>query len=402
MNLAQTEPLKYRHSILIVDDEESILNAFKRILADEDYDIHTASDGLDGLKKLRAAQKPFSLIISDQRMPVMNGVQFFAKAKEIFPDAVRILLTGYADADAIIDAVNKGGIHLYFTKPWREEELIAHIKQSLSQTELLMENRRLVELTKKQNEELGQLNKTLEAKVIEKTSDLLAKAEELKVSYEKAQMILDGTVKTMSKIVETRDPYTSGHEAKVAIISCKIAEEMGLPKEQIEAIHIAATLHDIGKISVPSEILTKPGRLSDLEMEIIKTHCRVAYDILKTIKFPYPVADIILQHHERMDGSGYPQGLKGENILLDARIIGIADVIDAMASHRPYRPALGVDVAMEEIVKFKGKLYDSTVVNACLKIYKTAGKEAFTQTENSESNKNLSLSQSSSSPGFPF
>jgi putative nucleotidyltransferase with HDIG domain len=392
MNLAPGEPLKHRHSILIVDDEESILNAFKRILADEDYEIHTARDGLDGLNKLRAAQKPFSLIISDQRMPVMNGVQFFAKAKEIFPDAVRILLTGYADNDAIIDAINKGGIHLYFTKPWREEELIAHIKQSLSQTELLMENRRLVELTKKQNEELVELNKTLEEKVKEKTSDILAKAEELKGSYEKAQIILDGTVKTMSKIVETRDPYTSGHEIKVAIISCKIAEEMRLSKEQIKAIHIAATLHDIGKISVPSEILTKPGRLSDLEMEIIKTHCRVAYDILKTIKFPYPVADIILQHHERMDGSGYPQGLKRKSILLEARIIGTADVIEAMASHRPYRPALGVDASMEEIVKYKGKLYDSAVVDACLKIYKTAGKEAFVQTEDSESNKNLSSS----------
>ncbi|OGP68148.1 MAG: hypothetical protein A2W27_07570 [Deltaproteobacteria bacterium RBG_16_44_11] len=390
MNLAHTEPLKHRHSILIVDDEESILNAFKRILADENYEIQTARDGLDGLKKLRAAQKPFSLIISDQRMPVMNGVQFFAKAREIFPDAVRILLTGYADTDAIIDAVNKGGIHLYFTKPWREEELIAHIKQSLSQTELLMENRRLVELTKKQNEDLVELNKTLEEKVKEKTSDLLAKAEELNVSYEKVQIMLDGTVKTMSKIVETRDPYTSGHEAKVAIISCKIAEEMRLSKEQIEAIHIAATLHDIGKISVPSEILTKPGRLSDLEMEIIKTHCRVAYDILKTIKFPYPVADIILQHHERMNGSGYPQGLKGESILLEARIIGTADVIDAMASHRPYRPALGVDVAMEEIVNCKGKLYDSAVVDICVSIYKTRGKEAFIQEENSTSTENLS------------
>lgn len=389
MNLAQTEPLKHRHSILIVDDEESILNAFKRILADEDYEIHTARDGLDGLNKLRAAEKPFSLIISDQRMPVMSGVQFFAKAKEIFPDAVRILLTGYADTDAIIDAINKGGIHLYFTKPWREEELIANIKQSLSQTELLMENRRLVELTKKQNEELVDLNKTLEEKVKEKTSDLLAQAEELKVSYEKAQIILDGTVKTMSKIVETRDPYTSGHEAKVAIISCKIAEEMRLPKEQIEAIYIAATLHDIGKIAVPSEILTKPGRLSDLEMEIIKTHCRVAHDILKTIKFPYPVADIILQHHERMDGSGYPQSLKGESILLEARIIGTADVIDAMASHRPYRPALGVDVAMEEILRCKGKLYDHAIVDACLKIYKNEGKTAFAQAENSEATKKI-------------
>jgi putative nucleotidyltransferase with HDIG domain len=382
MTLAPIAPLKHKHSILIVDDEESILNAFKRILADEDYEIHTASDGMEGLNKLREAQKPFSLIISDQRMPVMNGVQFFSKAKDIFPDAVRILLTGYADTDAIIDAINKGGIHLYFTKPWREEELLVHIKESLSKTELVMENRRLVELTKKQNNDLLELNKTLEDKVKEKTRDLLVQAEELKVSYGKSQMILDATVKTMSKIVETRDPYTSGHEAKVAIISCKIAEEMALPKEQIEAIRVAAALHDIGKISVPSEILTKPGHLSDLEMEIIKTHCRVAYDILKTIKFPYPVAEIILQHHERMDGSGYPQGLKGDKILMEARIIGTADVIDAMASHRPYRAALGVDVAIKEIVKYKGILYDSTVVDTCLKLYKIMGKAVFTQTEN--------------------
>jgi putative nucleotidyltransferase with HDIG domain len=391
MTLASIAPLKHRHSILIVDDEESILNAFKRILADEDYEIHTASNGMEGLNKLREAQKPFSLIISDQRMPVMSGVQFFSEAKDIFPDAVRILLTGYADTDAIIDAVNKGGIHLYFTKPWREEELLVHIKESLSKTELVMENRRLVELTKKQNDDLLELNKTLEDKVKEKTSDLLAQAEELKMSYEKSQMILDGTVKTMSKIVETRDPYTSGHEANVAIISCKIAKEMRLPEGQTEAIHIAATLHDIGKISVPSEILTKPGHLSDLEMEIIKTHCRVAYDILKTIKFPYPVAKIILQHHERMNGSGYPQGLKGDKILMEARIIGTADVIDAMASHRPYRPALSVDVAIEEIVKYRGILYDSTVVDTCLKMYKTTGNAAFVQAENSDATKKLPL-----------
>ncbi|HEX7415719.1 MAG TPA: HD domain-containing phosphohydrolase [Smithellaceae bacterium] len=382
MTSVPLKPVKQRHSILIVDDEESILSAFKRILADEDYEIHTARNGLEGLNKLRAAQKPFSLIISDQRMPVMNGVQFFTQAKDIFPDAVRILLTGYADTEAIIDAINKGGVHLYFTKPWREEELLFHIKQSLSKTELLVENKRLAELIKKQNEELLDLNKTLKEKIEEKTSALLARAEELKASYEKAQMILDGTVKTMSKIVETRDPYTSGHEAQVAIISCKIAKEMGLSENQIEAINVAATLHDIGKISVPSEILTKPGHLSDLEMEIIKTHCQVAYDILKTIKFPYPVADIILQHHERIDGSGYPRGLKGGDILLEARIIGTADVIDAMASHRPYRPALGVGVAMEEIVKCKGTIYDPSVVDACLEIYKTVGKDGFAQIKN--------------------
>lgn len=361
---------KYKHSILIVDDEDSILNAFKRILADDDYEVHTVNNGSEGLNILRTAQKPYSLIVSDQRMPEMSGVQFFAQAKDIFPDAVRILLTGYADSDAIIDAINKGGVHLCFTKPWREEEILLHIKQSLSKVEILAENKRLIELIKVKNKELVRLNKTLEKKANDKTNDLLAQTEKLKDSYKKSQLILDGIVKTLSKIVETRDPYTSGHEDQVAKIACKIAKEMKLTEEQISSIYISSTLHDIGKISVPSEILTKPSVLSNLEREIIKTHCKVANDILVNIEFPYPVAEIIYQHHERMDGSGYPRGLKGDSIALEARIIGVADVIDAMASYRPYRPALGVDAAIEEIVKFRGITYDPAVVDACLKIYK--------------------------------
>jgi len=365
---------QYRHSILIVDDEDSTLNAFKRILADGDYEVHTASNGLEGLNKLHTAQKPYSLIISDQRMPMMSGVQFFTQAKGIFPDAVRILLTGYADTDAVIDAINKGGVHLYFTKPWNEEELLLQIKQSFSKVEVLQENKRLIELIKSKDDDLLKLRKALNKNTKAKTEDLLSQTEKLKESYKKSQMILDGIVKTLSKIVETRDPYTSGHEDQVAKISCKIAKEMKLTEEQISAIHVAATLHDIGKISVPSEILTKPGRLSDLEREIIKTHCKVANDILLNIEFPYPVAEIIFQHHERMDGSGYPRGLKGDQIAIEARIIGTADVIDAMASYRPYRPALGVDAAIAEIVTYRGITYDPAVVDACLKVFKNTVK----------------------------
>jgi putative two-component system response regulator len=367
---------QYKHSILIVDDEESILNSFQRILADEDYEVHAVNNGSEGLNKLRTAQKPYSVIVSDQRMPEMSGVQFFAQAKDIFPDAVRILLTGYADSNAIIDAINKGGVHLYFTKPWREEEILLHIKQSLSKVEILAENKRLVELINIKNQELVTLNKTLEKKANDRTNDLLAQTEKLKDSYKKSQLILDGIVKTLSKIVETRDPYTSGHEDQVAKIACKIAKEMKLTEEQVSSIYISATLHDIGKISVPSEILTKPSVLTNLEREIIKTHCKVANDILANIEFPYPVAEIIYQHHERLDGSGYPRGLKGDDIALEARIIGVADVIDAMASYRPYRPALGVDAAIEEITKFRGVTYDPSVVDACLKIYKRTAKDS--------------------------
>lgn len=376
MNSLPLTPLKYRHSILLIDDEEAILDIMTMTLADEGYDLHTAGSAEEGLKILKASPI-FSLIISDQLMPGMTGVQFFAKARDICPDAMRVLLTGYTDTDAIIDAINSGGIHLYLTKPWRKDELLHTIRQMLTKAELVIENRRLDELVKKQNAELLELNKNLEEKVRLKTQHLDQRAGELKTSYERIRLILEGAVLAMSKIVESRDPYTAGHEQQVAKIACIIAKKMPLPEDQVEAIRVAGLLHDIGKIAVPSEILTKPGRLSRLEMEMVKTHCQNAYDILKTIEFPFPIAQIILQHHERMDGSGYPQGLKGEVILLESRIIGVADVIEAMSSHRPYRPAMDIEMALEEIAKYRDILYDASVVDTCLNIYKTEGPKGF-------------------------
>ena len=376
MNALPLTPLKYRHSILLIDDEEAILDIMTMTLADEGYDLHTAGSAEEGLKILKASPS-FSLIISDQLMPGMTGVQFFAKARDICPDAMRVLLTGYTDTDAIIDAINSGGIHLYLTKPWHKDELLHTIRQMLTKAELVIENRRLDELVKKQNAELLELNKNLEEKVRLKTQHLDQRAGELKTSYERIRLILEGAVLAMSKIVESRDPYTAGHEQQVAKIACIIAKKLPLPDDQVEAIRVAGLLHDIGKIAVPSEILTKPGRLSRLEMEMVKTHCQNAYDILKTIEFPYPIAQIILQHHERMDGSGYPQGLKGDDILLESRIIGVADVIEAMSSHRPYRPAMDIEMALEEIAKFRDILYDASVVDACLNIYKAEGPKGF-------------------------
>ena len=376
MNSLPLAPLKYRHSILVVDDEEAILDIMTIVLAREGYDLHTASSPEEGLKKLREIPD-LSLIISDQIMPGMTGVEFLEQALSIRPDAQRVLLTGFTDTDAIINAINKGRIHLYISKPWRKEELLYTINQLLAKAELVMENKRLDELVKKQNAELVELNRDLEAKVRLKTIDLDRRAEELKASYEKIQMILDGTVLAMSRIVESRDPYTAGHQQQVTQIASIIAEKISLPPERVEAIRISAALHDIGKISVPSEILTKPSRLTDLERELVKTHSQNAYDILKAIDFPYPIADIILQHHERMDGSGYPQGLKGEEILLEARIVAVADVLEAMSAHRPYRPALGIEAAMEEITRHRGLLYDENVVDACLEIYRENGQKGF-------------------------
>jgi len=193
--------------------------------------------------------------------------------------------------------------------------------------------------------------------------------DELKNSFTKTRKALEGTSTALSSAFEKRDPYTAGHQQRVSNLACAIANEMGLPQDNIEGIRIAGILHDIGKISVPAEILSKPGKLTDIEFSLIKTHSQVSYDILKEVEFPWPVANIALQHHERFNGSGYPQGLSGEKILLEARILAVADVVEAMASHRPYRAAIGIDKALMEISQNKGKFYDPKVADACLKIF---------------------------------
>lgn len=181
---------------------------------------------------------------------------------------------------------------------------------------------------------------------------------------------LEQSIQTIVSTVEARDPYTAGHQRRVGEIATTIAREMGLPEEQVNGIHLAAIIHDLGKIHVPAEILAKPGKLTDIEFMFIKTHSQAGYDILKDVKFPWPIADIILQHHEKLDGSGYPQGLKGDAILLEARIICVADVVEAMSSHRPYRPGLGIDAALEEITRLSGKCFDSRVVDTCVALFR--------------------------------
>lgn len=198
-------------------------------------------------------------------------------------------------------------------------------------------------------------------------------AHKLEESLEKMQRVLKQTVGALSTALEVRDPYTAGHQKNVAWLAGAIAKEMGLPREQIEGIYVAASLHDIGKINVPSEILTKPGKISEIEFELIKGHSEVGYNIVKDIEFPWPVAEILLQHHERIDGSGYPCGLQGKDMCIEAKILSVADVVEAMSSHRPYRPAIGIDEALKEISTNKGVLFDSDVVDACLRLFKEEG-----------------------------
>ncbi len=235
---------------------------------------------------------------------------------------------------------------------------------------------------KRSEEELKKAKEALELRVAERTEELrclnetltleLAERKRTEKTLEKTlfglKRALEGTVTALATTTEKKDPYTAGHQRRVARLACAIAEEMGLSKEFIEGLNTAGLLHDIGKIAVPAEILSKPGKLYDYEFALIKPHPQIGYEILKDIEFPRPVALSVLQHHERMDGSGYPNGLHGDGIVLEAKILAVADVVEAMSTHRPYRPALGVEAALQEIKRRSGTAYDSLVVKASLKI----------------------------------
>ncbi len=205
--------------------------------------------------------------------------------------------------------------------------------------------------------------------IIEDITDRKRAEEALKISYAKLRKTLNGTVNALASTAEKRDPYTAGHQQRVTQLACAIAMELGFSGEQIEGMHVAGAIHDIGKIHVAAEILNKPRSLTEIEMELIRTHSEAGYEILRSIEFPWPVAEIVFQHHERMDGSGYPRGLTGDKILMEARILGVADVVEAMVSHRPYRSALTLDDARQEILRNRGRLFDPEVADACMQVF---------------------------------
>lgn len=205
--------------------------------------------------------------------------------------------------------------------------------------------------------------------VIEDITERKTAEEKFRQSFNQLQKMMDGTIQTITNILEIRDPYTAGHQKGVRNLACAIAREMGLSEERINWIDIAALIHDIGKIYIPAEVLCKPGKLTEIEFDLMKAHPEVGCKILSDINFSFPISLVIYQHHERINGSGYPNGIKGDEIMLEAKIIGVADVAESMASHRPYRPALGMDKALEELKSKRGILYDPEVVDAFLRLF---------------------------------
>jgi len=326
-------------NILVVDDEESVRHLLSRMLLRAGYECTLATNAADARKFIK--DRNFELILCDVAMPGESGIDFIRYVAAEYPDTATMMVTAVDDPE-IAETALEVGIYGYMIKPFNANEMIINIRNSLRRRELEIADR-----TYRSN---------LEQKVEERTAEL--------------QETLKGTIFALTMTVEYRDPYTSGHQQRVSDLVSATAKEMGFSEDKIMGIRIAGVLHDIGKIAIPVEILSKPGRLSKTEFELIKNHSQVGYDILNSIKFPWPISQIILQHHERIDSSGYPNGLLGKEILIEAKILGAADVVEAMASHRPYRPALGIDKALEEISTNKGKLYDTEVVNACLRIFK--------------------------------
>jgi putative two-component system response regulator len=324
--------------VMVVDDDESILKTTKLILEEEGYQVESCSTGKEAIDKLN---KDINAVVLDINMPDLTGLQVFKRIKAKNPYVPIIFHTGtIVRQEERRDLRRQFRPHAYVQKGGDPEQLLDTVVSAVESYGNILRNVKI-------SEELYR---------------------ELKKSSDVIKTNIEGTVHAMALTVEMRDPYTAGHQRQVADLAGNIAGKMGFPRERIDSIHLAGTIHDIGKMQVPTEILSKCGKLTELEFDMIKTHTQAGYDILKTIEFQWPIAEFVLQHHERMDGSGYPSGLSGNNIFMEARILSVADVVDAIVPHRPYRPALGIDKALEELSNNRGTLYDSNVVDACLSI----------------------------------
>lgn len=330
--------------ILVADDTPASLRLLTDILKGEGYEVRSAINGELALHA--ASAEPPDLALLDIRMPGMDGFEVCRRMKaQTQTHGVPIIFVS-----AMTDTVEKlkgfeiGAVD-YVTKPYQREELLARVRTHL---------------------ELNRLRQRLEDMVEERTESLRKSELKLKTS-------LFESITAIASTIEIRDPYTAGHQRRVSQLATAIARELGLSERQVEGVNLASVVHDVGKIKIPADILSKPGRLTDLEYAIIKQHAQVGYEILKEVDFPWPIADFVWQHHERLDGSGYPQGLVGDAIQLEARILSVADVVEAMASHRPYRPSLGADAALAEISGNSGKLYDPDVVDVALRLFREQG-----------------------------
>jgi len=314
--------------VLLVDDDENILRSLKRLLMDENLEVLTSSSGDKALAAL-AANKDIGIIISDQRMPGLSGVDFLEQARKIRPQAIRILLTGYSDINAAIDAINRGGASKYLTKPWKDDEILMSVREACQRYALIQKNRQLSALIQQKNEELKRWSQELEIMVQEQTMELTRQNDKLKKVNERQDKNFKSIIASLSSLIELRDMNVKSHSRNVAEISAKVALDMGLSKDETETIFVGAMLHDIGKIGLADSILDKDA--DELSPEGWKEYClhpvrgQTAIDNIEDLR---KAGILIRHHHESYDGTGFPDKLQGTAIPLGARIIAMADYID--------------------------------------------------------------------------
>ncbi len=314
--------LKNEHTLLLVDDEKAIIRALYRLFRKEGYQILSAESGPEGLEKLHQHGMPVSMIISDQRMPEMSGAQFLEKVKGVCPQAIRYLLTGYSDMDAVIQAVNKGEIHRYLTKPWNDDDLVLQVRQSLEHYELQFENKRLTELTVAQNAKLSELNKNLEHKVEERTRQVI----EQNIALEKANRMLEAgfmdSIRLLASMVETLNSKLGKQMRQIAQLARKVGEMFNLSASELDKIEMAGMIHDIGLLGFPDDLWCKdPKQMSAEQLQMFNEHPVIGSIILEGVEKLADVGEIVLFHHEFINGQGFPNGLKNAQIPLGSKIL---------------------------------------------------------------------------------
>jgi putative nucleotidyltransferase with HDIG domain len=331
---------------LVVDDELSMRMTISAFLQRDGIECDVAENAQQALAMF--GLKDYDVLITDVVMPKMTGIELMEKVREVNQDCKIIILTGEPTVDTAVRAVQYQA-NDYMAKPVTKDDLLRIVRRNLQVKQLSDERKQLF----LENE---RYSRHLEEMVTLRTHAL--------------QKSMSSTITLLSQVVEYRDPYTAGHQRRVGNCSAEIAQWMGLGTDVVESVRIMGYIHDIGKIVVPSEILSKPGRLTHPEFLLLQSHSQAGYEMLSDANLPPIIAEAIYQHHERIDGSGYPRKLKGDQISLQAHILMVADVVEAMTSHRPYRPSLGLDVALAEIEDHAGILYDAEVSKACLNLFR--------------------------------
>lgn len=352
-------------TILCVDDEQNILSSLRRLLRPQGYKVLTAEGGQQGLEILEREQ--VDLVISDMRMPHMSGAEFLEQVSKRWPATVRILLTGYADLDSTIAAVNQGGIYRYVSKPWEENDLRMTVQHGLERKFLARERQRLLELTREQNEELKELNASLENKVAQRTEELRKAMTSLETAHADLKSSYVSAVKIFANLLETREKSMAGHSRRVAEQARMLAQKLQLQAVETEAVLFAGLLHDIGKIGLPDKLINKPFQaLTAVERDKVMQHPAVGQALLMSMEHLQGAAQLIRNHHERYDGQGYPDRLRGDAIPLGARILAVVNDYDALQRGSLASTRYSTSQAQTFLTNNKGTRYDPRVVEAYL------------------------------------